>query len=61
MPGWHVDRQQVDKAVEVEGGTVPTQDWFLNLQILTSEEYCQLNERIPDKLGKPLAFDLLHP
>jgi hypothetical protein len=22
--------------VEVEGGTVPTQDWFLNLQILTS-------------------------
>jgi hypothetical protein len=61
MPGWHVDRQQVDKAVEVEDGTVPTQDWFLNLQILTSEEYCQLNERIPDTLGKPLAFDLLHP
>jgi hypothetical protein len=22
--------------VEVEGGTVPTHDWFLNLQILTS-------------------------
>ena len=22
--------------VEVEGGTVPTRDWFLNLQILTS-------------------------
>jgi hypothetical protein len=22
--------------VEVEGGKVPTQDWFLNLQILTS-------------------------
>ena len=22
--------------VAVEGGTVPTQDWFLNLQILTS-------------------------
>jgi hypothetical protein len=21
---------------EVEGGTVPTRDWFLNLQILTS-------------------------
>src|ERR671911_2098350 len=25
--------------VEVEGGTVPTQDWFLNLQILTSGGY----------------------
>jgi hypothetical protein len=25
--------------VEVEGGTVPTQDWFLNLQILTSEGF----------------------
>ena len=23
-------------SVEVEGGKVPTQDWFLNLQILTS-------------------------
>ncbi len=23
-------------AVEVEGGKVPTRDWFLNLQILTS-------------------------
>ena len=23
-------------AVEVEGGKVPTKDWFLNLQILTS-------------------------
>ncbi len=22
--------------VEVEGGTIPTRDWFLNLQILTS-------------------------
>jgi hypothetical protein len=22
--------------VEVEGGTVPTRDWFLNVQILTS-------------------------
>jgi hypothetical protein len=22
--------------VEVEGGTLPTRDWFLNLQILTS-------------------------
>jgi hypothetical protein len=22
--------------VEVEGGTVPTRDWWLNLQILTS-------------------------
>jgi hypothetical protein len=22
--------------VEVEGGTVPTRDWFLNIQILTS-------------------------
>jgi hypothetical protein len=25
--------------VEVEGGTVPTRDWFLNLQILTSEGF----------------------
>ena len=23
-------------SVEVEGGTLPTRDWFLNLQILTS-------------------------
>jgi hypothetical protein len=26
--------------VEVEGGTVPTCDWFLNLQILTSGGFC---------------------
>jgi hypothetical protein len=25
-----------DGQVEVEGGRVPTRDWFLNLQILTS-------------------------
>ena len=32
--------------VEVEGGRVPTQDWFLNLQILTSGGY----QRVADTL-----------
>jgi hypothetical protein len=26
--------------VEVEGGKVPTRDWLLNLQILTSGGFC---------------------
>jgi hypothetical protein len=32
--------------VEVEGGRVPTRDWFLNLQILTSGGY----QRVADTL-----------
>jgi hypothetical protein len=32
--------------VEVEGGRVPTRDWFLNLQILTSRGY----QRVADTL-----------
>jgi hypothetical protein len=32
--------------VEVEGGIVPTHDWFLNLQILTSRGYQRVTEAL---------------
>jgi hypothetical protein len=32
-------QQRINIGVEVEGGKVPTPDWFLNLQILTSGRF----------------------
>jgi hypothetical protein len=43
--------------VEVEGGTLPTDDWFLNLQILTSGGF----QRAPDTLHQEIRWNVLNP
>jgi hypothetical protein len=42
--------------VEVEGGTVPTRDWFLNLQILTSGGFRWAVTRFTTKFGGMWIF-----
>jgi hypothetical protein len=43
--------------VEVEGGTLPTDDWFLNLQILTSGGF----QRAPDTLHHEIRWNVGMP